>query len=252
MSVPYYQDDLVTIHHGEAIDVMRSLPEGSADVLLTDPPYSSGGYFRSDRSADPTAKYSRAEVAQYGTFAGDNRDQRSWTAWVSAWSWTALRVVRPGGHAFIFSDWRQLPSATDALQLGGWSWRGVIVWHKGDGGGIPQRGKFRQNAEYVVWGTFGSQGEDLVEGAPSSVIQVGPVPTSDRLHVTEKPVTLLRHLLRIVPGHPLTVLDPFMGRGSTLVAAKSLGHRAIGIEVEEYNCEIAAQRCSQEVLGLAL
>lgn len=72
----------------------------------------------------------------------------------------------------------------------------------------------------------------------------------DREHVTQKPVELLQHLLRVVPGERLTVLDPFMGSGSTLVAARNLGHRCIGIEVEERYCEIAAKRLAQGVLDL--
>ena len=246
---PYYEQDGVTIYHGEACAVLATLPEASCDVLLTDPPYSSGGAFRSDRNADPTTKYSRAEVASYSSFGGDSRDQRSFMVWVSAWSWASLRLVVPGGHAFMFTDWRQLPSVTDAIQVGGWTWRGQIVWSKGPGGGIPQRGKFRQNAEYAVWGTHGAQG-DLTDGAPSSVIEVPSVTTADREHVTQKPVELLQHLLRVVPGDRLTALDPFMGSGSTLVAARNLGHRCIGIEVEERYCEIAANRLAQGVLDL--
>jgi site-specific DNA-methyltransferase (adenine-specific) len=244
---PYYQDDLVTIYHGEALAALSQLPTASVDVVMTDPPYSSGGMFRGDRNADAADKYSRAEVATYSSFAGDNRDQRSWMAWTSAWSWGALRVTKPGGHAFAFTDWRQLPSATDALQGGGWTWRGLIVWSKGAAGGIPQRGKFRQNAEYVVWATSGQQ-DDPLEGAPSSVIEVPSV--RDREHVTQKPVELMAHLLRVVPGVDRVVLDPFMGSGSTLVAAKALGIRAIGVELDERYCEVAAARCSQEVLQL--
>lgn len=145
----------------------------------------------------------------------------------------------------MFTDWRQLPAATDAFQFGGWTWQGVVVWDKGVG--RPMKGRFRNHLEYVVWGTHGSA--DRSEDYPSALIAVPTVGT-EREHVTQKPVELLQELLRVVPGENLTVLDPFMGSGSTVVAAKYAGHRAIGVEVEERYCEIAAKRCAQEVLAL--
>jgi site-specific DNA-methyltransferase (adenine-specific) len=255
MTEPYYQDDLVTLYHGEALDILRQLPDASVDVLLTDPPYSSGGAFRSDRNAEPTTKYrgwsqnpdgsSRAPTAVYGSFAGDSRDQRSFLAWVGAWSFQALRMTRTGGHAFMFSDWRQLPLATDALQLGGWVWRGLAVWDKGVG--RPMRGRFRNHLEFVVWATNGATVEES-DDYPSALISVPTVPPYDRQHVTQKPVRLLEHLLRLAPASSTVVLDPFSGSGSTLVAAKALGRKAIGIELDESYCEIAAVRLAQDAL----
>ncbi len=254
---PYYEDDAVTIYHGEACAVLAQLSEASCDVLLTDPPYSSGGMFRSDRQIDPANKYrgwsqntdgsSRAPTSDYGTFAGDSRDQRSFSVWVSAWSFAALRAVRQGGSAFVFSDWRQLPTATDAVQLGGWTWRGLVVWDKGVG--RPMQGRFRNHLEFVVWATNGAHKGREGE-YPSTLISVPTVSTNEREHVTQKPVALLQELLRVVPGERLVVLDPFMGSGSSLVAAKYAGHKAIGIEVDERYCEIAARRMAQEVLPL--
>ena len=254
---PYYEDDACTIYHGEACAVLAQLPEASCDVLLTDPPYSSGGMFRSDRNVDPSSKYrgwsqnadgsSKQPTSQPGSFAGDSRDQRSFAAWVSAWSFAALRATRPSGSAFVFTDWRQLPTATDAVQMGGWTWRGLIVWDKGVG--RPMQGRFRNHLEYVVWST---NGPHVGPGGeyPSTLISCPTVGT-EREHVTQKPVGLLTELLRVVPGEPpLAILDPFMGSGSTLVAAKYAGHRAIGIEIEERYCEIAAKRLAQEVLPL--
>ena len=248
---PYYEDDAVTIYHGEALDILRQLPAASCDALVTDPPYSSGGMFRSDRLVDPVLKYSGFGTGtarnDLGAFAGDSRDQRSWALWVSAWAFAALRLTRSGGYCFVFSDWRQLPAATDALQLGGWIWRGILAWDKGTG--RPIRGRFRGDIEFIAWGTQGGTPE-APSVYPSAIIDV-PTVGDEREHVTQKPEALLSRLLVVLPGKaPLTVLDPFMGSGTTLRAAKGLGHRGIGIEVEERYCEIAAKRCMQEVLPL--
>ena len=81
-----------------------------------------------------------------------------------------------------------------------------------------------------------------------SVITTKTVTPLSRIHPTEKPVDLLKKIISAVPGD--RVLDPFMGSGTTLVAAKSLGRKAIGIEIEEKYCEIAVRRLAQEVLPL--
>lgn len=250
---PYYDDGQCVIYHGDAISVMRELPAASVDVLLTDPPYSSGGMFRSDRVKAPDEKYrgwsqntdgsSRKPTAEYGSFGGDNLDQWAWIRWVTGWSRQARQLVRPGGHGFMFTDWRQLPAATDAAQFGGWTWQGINVWDKGVG--RPTKGRFRNHIEYVIWMTNG-QG-DRTDHYPSALIQVPTVSHGKRQHVTQKPVELLEHLLRVVPGcEGRTVLDPFMGSGSTLVAAKPLGHQVIGIEMDERYCEMAALRISTQ------
>lgn len=254
---PYYTDDTVTLYHGEAIATLMELDTASVDVLLTDPPYSSGGMFRSDRAIDPAQKYrgfshspsdTRKPTAEYGSFAGDNRDQRTWMAWCAAWGQETLRVIRPGGHAFTFTDWRQLPATTDIAQIAGWTWRGILVWDKGVG--RPMKGRFRNHLEYIVWSTNGPTG-DAADDYPSALISVPTVSPNEREHVTQKPVALLKELLRVIPGDaPHTVLDPFAGSGSTLVAAKYAGHKAIGIEIDERYCEITASRLAQEVLPL--
>jgi site-specific DNA-methyltransferase (adenine-specific) len=254
---PYYSDESVTLYHGEALDVLRSLPDASVDVVMTDPPYSSGGMFRSDRQIDPADKYrgwsqnadgsSRPPTAEYGSFGGDSRDQRSFMGWVGAWSFQALRATRAGGSLFCFTDWRQLPVASDAIQHGGWIWRGINVWDKGVG--RPMRGRFRNHLEYVLWGTNGSlTGNNSGDVYPSALIPVPTVNAAEREHVTQKPAELLQALLAVIGAGRLVVLDPFMGSGSTLVAARALGHRCIGVEVDERYCEIAARRLDQGVL----
>jgi site-specific DNA-methyltransferase (adenine-specific) len=253
---PYYADEFATIYHGEACAVLALLPEASVDVLLTDPPYSSGGMFRGDRAADPLTKY-RGNIdgqimRHLHSFGGDSRDQHAWVAWVSAWGWQAGRVLRLSRHAFLFSDWRQVAAAIDAVQAAGYVYRGLLTWDKTAGaGGRPMRGRFRQHSEFIVWATTGPL-DDESEEFPGSVITVASEPHNTRQHPTQKPVALLRELLRVVPVADPVVLDPFMGSGSTLVAAKGAGHKAIGVELDERYCEIAAKRLSQGVLDFGL
>lgn len=254
---PYYDDGRgIQIFHGETLSVLSGLPTASADALATDPPYSSGGMFRGDRVKAPDEKYrgwshseveTRPPTSEYGTFGGDNRDQRSFAYWSTLWASEALRVCRPSAHAFCFSDWRQLPTTTDVIQSGGWTWRGLVVWDKGVG--RPCKGRFRNHLEFIVWASHGGLSDES-EGYPSAMIQVPTVAPGDRQHVTQKPSELFKHLLSLTT-RPGTLLDPFMGVGSSLFAAKELSWKAIGIEIEERYCEIAARRLSQQVLDFS-
>lgn len=253
---PYYDHDGITIYNGEALEVLRGLDTASIDALVTDPPYSSGGMFRGDRVKAPDEKYrgwshspneTRPPTANYGSFGGDNRDQRSFLFWSTLWCAEAFRVCSPSALAYCFSDWRQLPTMTDVVQAGGWTWRGVLVWDKGTG--RPNKGRFRNHMEFIVWASHGSLA--AAEGYPSALIAVPTVSHIDREHVTQKPELLFKKLLSLSPSTG-TLLDPFLGSGSTLAAAHSCGWKGIGIEIEERYCEMAAKRLQQGVLPMEL
>lgn len=246
---PYYDDGLVTIYHGNCMAVMADMPTGAIGGCVTDPPYSSGGMFRSDRAnANTNEKYSK-RTEGLPDFAGDNRDQRGFLAWCSVWMGEVLRVCESGAPFFAFTDWRQLPTMTDAVQAGGWNWQGLFVWDKVMG--RPQKNRPTQSLEYVVYGVSGQvrAGESDAFVCLPPIISAKVPPNAERVHVTEKPIDVVQYILPLLrPATP--VLDPFMGSGTTLVAAKNLGRKAIGIEIEERYCEIAANRCSQNVLPL--
>ncbi len=245
---PYYQDGSVTIYHGEALSVLCELPSNSVDVLMTDPPYSSGGMIRGDRLQDVHTKYVQTGSESGGNleaFSGDSRDQMGWLFWCGAWLHGSQRVIVDGGIAAFFCDWRQLPVATMGLQSGGYVWRGIVPWHKPSA--RPTQGRWANKCEYVVWGTNGPR-ELTGRGFPGFYSYNVPSGTA-REHITQKPIELMQSMLEIVPAGG-TVLDPFMGSGTTILAAKNVGARAIGCEVSEHFCEIAARRCSQETLDL--
>jgi site-specific DNA-methyltransferase (adenine-specific) len=214
---PYYADDSVTLYHGDCREVTAWL---EADVLVTDPPYGMGYSGFGGRKGEPRRASGRLTIA--GDADAASRDEI-----------LALWGDRP---ALVFGTWRiERPAAT----------RQVIVWDKSANG--PGMG-----ALDVPWGPSHEEvyvlGSGWVGARGGSVYRDKPFTSGDSdrpNHPTPKPTSLMERLLSHSVG---TVADPFAGSGSTLVAAKQLGRKAIGVELEERYCEIVAKRLSQGVL----
>jgi len=171
---------------------------------------------------------------------GDGKDQRALTAWAMLWLSECWRIAKDGAPLMLFTDWRQLPAMTDAMQGAGWFWLGIVVWNKRSS--RPQLGKFRQQCEYIL---FGSKGrfQPAHRTCFPGVFDV-PVATQAKVHLTSKPVPLVRELLAVTkPG--AIVLDPFLGGGTTAVAALETGRRCVGIELSEEYAKIARERCQK-------
>lgn len=247
MAAPYYADDRVTLYGGDALAVLASLPSASVDAVITDPPYSSGGQFRGDRMADPHVKYVRNDSItgkELATFAGDNRDQRAYSYWCALWLGECLRVTKPGGTCLLFTDWRQLPVTTDALQAGGWVWRGIVPWAKPSA--RPQAGRFTAQCEYVVWGSAGAMPIDLTVACLPGFYLISP--PREREHNTQKPLEVMRGLVKIAPEGS-TILDPFMGAGTTGVAALNEGRAFVGAELTPHFQQVARRRIAKARLS---
>lgn len=243
-----------TLLCGDSMRILREMAEHGArvDALVTDPPYSSGGQFRGDRNKSTGTKYrksgSKSELV-LEDFEGDNRDQRSFLAWASLWLWDAKMVVRSGGIAFVFSDWRQVPITSDALQTGGWIWRGLFSWDKLGGERPAGHGRFSARCEFGLWGSNGSLRyiPKSVDAAEAGFMgkqlagTYGASPPKNRFHVTQKPVELLRYIAGVVPEKGV-ILDPFAGSASTGAGALMAGRRFVGIELDERAFEKSAER----------
>lgn len=226
-----------TLYLGDCREVLATLKH--ADACVSDPPYSSGGNFRGDRTGLTSDKYQSSEHrGLYSDFAGDTRDQRGYLAWCSLWIAQVHRIVAPGGICALFTDWRQLPVTTDALQAGGFVWRGLGVWDKTEAA-RPQKGRYRNQAEYFVWGSRGPM-SDAGPCAPG-VFRYS-VASEEKHHIAGKPSTLIEDMLQICGD---VVLDPFMGSGTTGVACARLGRKFIGIEIEPVHFETACRRIEE-------
>jgi site-specific DNA-methyltransferase (adenine-specific) len=221
---PYYRDDYITLYHG---DCRELLPGMTGDALVTDPPYG--------------IRWSRA------TWSEDAAANADLIRWLVEWSRTAI-----AGWCFVFQampnvghfhewfpeGWRLFAACKNFALVrptGVWhSWDPVVFWKNGSNSGrnfVPNSGHV--NRDYHVGKVAGLFGQPI--GHPSP-----------------KPVDTMRHIVQLAAPVGGLVVDPFAGTGTTLRAAKDTGRRAIGIEIEERYCAIAAQRCRQEVLRLAI
>lgn len=221
---PYYDDGAVTLYHGDCREI---LPRLDADLLLTDPPYGIGFESKKERGSSPGSR--RGSGGHYGRdwgpIAGDD----------APFDPTHLlsfpRLILWGAHCYA----SRLPDSP------GW-----LVWDKKRGGTVSA--DFNASQCDLAW-TRGVIGHvrtfvHLWDGLRRDS-EIG-----SHLHPTQKPVRLMAWCLSLVPN-AATILDPYAGSGPVLRAAKDAGRRAIGIEIEERFCEVAAQRCAQEVLAIA-
>ena len=213
----YYEDEWVRLYHGDCREIAEWL---AADVLVTDPPYGiawRAGGLHSQRSVRAVAE--QAIVGDEDTAARDHV--------LAAWG------DRP---AVVFGTWRTPRPARRLTHR--------LIWHKaGRKPGIAPAPWYPTDEEIYLIGS-GWQGTPL----GSVLTTTEPRERQPALvgHPTPKPVGLLERIIERCP--PGTIADPFAGSGSTLVAAKALGRKAIGVEIEERYCEIAARRLAQDTL----
>lgn len=225
------------IIQGDALRVLSGFAPNTFDAVITDPPYASGGRTQAEKNKSTARKYSSMGENAPPPFDGDAKDQRSWTRWAAEWLYEARKASKPGAPVCMFIDWRQLPAATDALQWAGWIWRGTAVWDKGNS--RPQKGRFRQQAEYIVWGSNGDMPISRPVPCLLGVFKYGN--PQNRIHLTEKPLQLMRDIVKITEpgGH---ILDPFAGSGTTVLASVLEGYSATGIEVTDTYAALARER----------
>jgi DNA modification methylase len=223
----YYDQDGIVIYHGDCRELLCQLP--SVRLVVTDPPYVFG----------------IASTAQEGK-AGGWGDLMNSAVWYELWLTECRRLTAmQQGAVWVFNSWRSFPVLARAAYGISWPVESLMVWDKDWIGPGGQRGL---RPSYELAALFAQPDFAIANRGLPDIWRAKWSGVKPSGHPAEKPVTLLRRMIRESGGGD--VLDPFMGSGSTLVAAKAEGHRAVGIEVEERYCEIAAKRLAQGVLSL--
>jgi site-specific DNA-methyltransferase (adenine-specific) len=227
---PYYQDDAVTLYHGDALDILPTLPTATIDAVVTDPPYVIGA----------------VSAGNMASKAGGWADMMNSALWFTAWYREVDRLLRRSGCFWTFCNWRSLPVVMRAALDAGLPVTSTAVWDKewiGPGG--PQG--LRPSYELVA--LLAQPDFSIPDRGVADIFRCKVGSYKEHGHPAEKPERLLRRLLEVsaLPAGG-TVLDPFVGSGTTAAAARGLGLKAIVIEAEERYCETTAARLSQAVM----
>ena len=226
----YYQDEHVTLFHGDCLAEHQEWL--TADVLVTDPPYGMSYSGFGGRKGEPSRARGKHNIA--GDSTTEARDKA-----LAAWG---------DGPAVVFGKWTQpRPPATKQR----------LIWDKRPCGFLGDVGSPWASTEeevYILgtWPAVAPGGRRREGGVPAREGNILGFPTLNSMsaerpeHPTPKPVPLMEHLVGKCP--PGVVADPFAGSGATLIAARNLGRKSIGVELEEKYCEIIATRLDQQVI----
>ena len=218
-----------TLYLGDCRDVLPQI-EG-VDAIVTDPPYSSGGYQEAGKGAGSigtNAKLKWGEGGAKPTIAGDTLSTRGYLRLITS----VCRATR-AREIYLFCDWRMWTPTCDAVEDGFFRVRMMIVWDKR----TPGMGTgWRNQHELVCWGLRGRA--RIPEVSYGNVLSVPRSGNPD--HPTQKPVPLMESLL--TSSDSRVICDPFMGSGTTGVACARLGREFIGIEYERAHFDVACER----------
>jgi DNA modification methylase len=300
---PFYTDPLVTLLHGDCIEVMAGLEADSVDAVVTDPPYGlefmgkSWDSFATEKRKPELTPTGEGHSTSAGPFLAHAVNKyvagAPFQAWCEQWGREALRVTKPGGYLLAFGGTRTHHRLVCALEDAGWIIRDELDWIYASG--FPKgKANLKPAHEPIVlarkpgplrplgidecrigtdggtaWVSEGDKGDD---GQFGGGIKDGGIffiiPKADRAerergltgvdgkrgntHPTVKSLDLMRHLVRLVTPNGGTVLDPFLGSGTTCLAASEEGFKSIGIERELEYLDIAKGRLMATPMGLGL
>jgi DNA modification methylase len=243
---PYYDEDGITIFHADCRDVLPTI--GPVDHVITDPPYSEHVHSKSRRGQSlPDAGEFHACISRARELGFDSISPDLMQTVASAFARLARRWVLVFSDVELTADWRSslTNAGLDYVRTGAWVKLNATPQFTGD----------RPASGFEAVTIVHPSGRKRWNGGGSHALWTEPIVINrggltPRLHTTQKPIGLMRRLVEQFTDPGDIVLDAFAGSGTTLRAAKDLGRRAIGIELDERYCEIAARRLQQQVLDL--
>jgi len=216
-----FKNESIWLMKGDCLERMKEIPGGSVDMILTDPPYG--------MNLEPQRKS--------GKFHGERIKNDNTLAWSDAFFYECFRVTSKNTASMFFCNHHCVAEFITSAKLAGYEIKNLIVWNKCHFG---MGGNWRPVHELVLICTKGRF--VTTSNSLKTIINFKKVHHTKAVHPTEKPTDILEHLISEPDYFPSVILDPFMGSGTTGVAAKNLNRKFIGIEMDDGYFEIAKGR----------
>jgi len=214
-----------TLINDDALTVLRQMSDECIDFIITDPPYGIDFQSNYPKSTPPEAK--RPKIA----------NDKSPFIW---WLYDAFRILKVGGGVLCFSRWDVQQVFIDAMKIAGFAVKSVIVWDRMVHGMGDLKASFAPRHDTCIFAVKGAFA--FPAGRPADVIRSQRLGGAALTHPNEKPLELMRRLIEATTAPSHLILDPFMGSGTTCVAALQSGRRYIGVEISPEHYKTAQRR----------
>lgn len=221
----------VTLYLGDCLETIGECP--MADVIITDPPFSSGA--RTDAGKSVRGAMLRGDKWKDDWFSHDNLATHGFLFLMRLVGLRLLQQSNPGARAHFFIDWRMYPNLYGALEASSWVVKNLVVWDKCHFG---MGTNYRNQHELIIYAEKGMA--DFPNHSSGNVIKC-PRESAEN-HPTEKPISLIESLIVSSSVRGEMIFDPFMGSGTTGVAAVKTGRAFCGIEIDERHFDTACSR----------
>lgn len=234
---------MLNLLHGDCLKLLSSVKDGSVDLVLTDPPFNIGAFMQG-RAYNITNMRDNFFVD-----AGwDNLEEDEWLTNMEQFFQILSKKMKPKSSVIVFMSLMKVGKIIDIATKCGFYYKTTGVWHKTNPMPRNMNLHFINSLEGWIYFTFGGKTGTFNNNGTAihDFVECAVAAKSERslgTHPTQKPVALMEHFVKLLSNEGDTVLDPFMGSGSTGVACKQLNRNFIGIEVNDTYFNLAQSRC---------
>lgn len=229
----------VQLHNADCLEILKKISDNSIDCIITDPPYKMNHSTGSCTSIGMKNKW-QGNIKAGNTMMGFDLSIKFFE-----WIPEVYRILKPDSHCYIFCNDKNVQEFLNESTKVGFKESNILVWIKNNV--CPNR-YYMKNCEFIIF-LYKGKAKPINNLEDKAAFEIRNIAGTDKLHPTQKPVELLERFILNSTQESDTILDPFMGSGSTGVAAKILNRNFIGIELDEDYFKIAKNRIDAAVVG---